>query len=87
MAFRRLIEYYTQRWHGHFLDSGRCYHYKYLTSMLNVEQYLCFNIPLKFKTVLANFRCSNTKFQKELGRQVNIDIHNRLCTYCLINDN
>jgi len=39
-AFRmRLIEYYTQRWLEHVLDSSRCYHYKYFKSMLNVEQY------------------------------------------------
>jgi len=25
--------------------------------------------------------------QIELGRQKNIDIHNRLCIYCLLNDN
>ena len=55
--------------------------------MLHVEQYLCINIPLKFKTALANFRCSNTKLQIELGRQENIDIHIRLCAYCLLNDN
>jgi len=42
--------------------------------MLNVEQYLCINIPLKFKTALANFRCSKKKIQIELGE--NIDIHN-----------
>jgi len=74
----RLIEYYTQRWHVHVLDSSRCY----FISMLNVEQYLCINIPLKFKTALANLRCSNKKIQIELGRHKNIDIHNRLCTYC-----
>jgi len=27
------------------------------------------------------------KLQIELGRQKNIDIHNRLCTNCLLNDN
>jgi len=39
---------------------------------VHVEQYLCNNIPLKFKTALANLRCSNTKLQIELGRQENI---------------
>ena len=56
----RLVKYYTQRWHGHVLDSSRCYHYKYFKSMLNVKQYQCINIPLKFKTALENFRYSNT---------------------------
>jgi len=65
------------------LDSSRCYHYKYFKGMLNVE-YLRINIPLKFKTALANFRCSNTNRTR---LQENIDLHDRLCTYCLLNDN
>jgi len=55
--------------------------------MLNVKQYLCINIPLKLKTALAKFRCSNKKLQIELVRQESIDIHKRLCTFCFINDN
>ena len=56
--------------------------------MLNTERYLTLeNIPYKHKIAFSKFRCSNHKLNIEIGRQSNIPFVDRLCYFCLDNNN
>ena len=58
-------------------------HYKHLKSLLEVEKYLSEDLDFKFRTILANFRCSSHDLMIEKGRHNGIDRMYRFCPICL----
>ena len=84
---QRLTDCMTQRWHADISESSRCDTYKEFKSLLNVEKYLCIDIPFSLRKALARFRCSSHKCNIELGRHRGIDRADRVCLYCFNNHN
>lgn len=72
-----------QAWHSSLENSPKCYMYKQFKSLLNVEAYLCNDIPITLKRAIARFRCSNFKIAMETGRYANIYRNFRFCNLCL----
>ena len=58
---QRLTDCMTQRWHADISESSRCDTYKEFKSLLNVEKYLCIDIPFSLRKAFARFRCSSHK--------------------------
>ena len=84
---QRLTDCMTQRWHADISESSRCDTYKNFKSLLNVEKYLCIDIPFSLRKAFARFRCSSHKFNIELCRHRGIDRADRVCLYCINNHN
>ena len=66
-------------------NSPKADHYKHFKTQLNVERYLCVNLPFKLKRLLANLRCSGHNLMIEKVRHQNIDRQFRCCPICLFN--
>ena len=85
-AFRqRIIDCKTQEWHDSIQSSSRCQHYKFFKSILNIERYLTIEMPSKLRIAYSKFRCSNHKFNIEIGRHTGIPRDSRFCNHCLRN--
>ena len=67
-------------------SSSRCDLYKNIHSLLDPERYLFVDMSPHLRRYVARFRCSSHKLNIELGRHINVDRGNRVCTYCLCNE-
>ena len=83
----RLRDCMTQKWHSDITDSSRCDTYKEFKSLLDVEKYLCIDIPFYLRKAFARFRCSSHKLNIELGRHRGIARVDRICLFCFNNLN
>ena len=81
----RLRDCMTQKWHSDITDSSRCDTYKEFKSLLDVEKYLCIDIPFYLRKAFARFRCSSYKLNIELGRHRGIARVDRICLFCFNN--
>ena len=82
MLKQRLQDCAFQNWTAKLNDSSKADTYRGFKSLLNVERYLCIDMSLKLKQVLARFRCSSHKLQIEKGRHTGIDRSLRFCPLC-----
>jgi len=82
MLKQRLQDCAFQNWTSKLNDSSKADTYRGFKSLLNVERYLCIDMSLKLKQVLARFRCSSHKLQIEKGRHTGIDRSLRFCPLC-----
>jgi len=80
---QRLRDNLVQDWQSSLHTNSKCSTYKHYKSMLDVEKYLSFDLPLHLRTSLAKFRCNNFNLLIETGRHNNIPRNERLCTFCL----
>lgn len=63
--------------------SSKTIHYRQFKSPLDVETYLCIDLPYMYKKALSNFRCSGHQLKIETGRHLKIDREFRFCEFCL----
>ena len=84
---QRLIDCFTQDWHGSIIDSSRCYHYQHFKSLLNTERYLSIELPINLRIALARFRASSHHFHIETGRYNHTPLQERICQHCFENFN
>ena len=82
---QRLADCFTQNWEENINNSSRCDFYKHIKSQLNPEKYLTLDLSFYLRKSLARFRCSSHKLKIEIGRHLNIERPNRICSYCLHN--
>ena len=80
---QRLADCFTQQWHSEVEESPKALHYKHFKLILEVEPYLNIDLPLVYRKVLANFRCSSHSLMIEAGRHQNIDRNLRFRQMCL----
>ena len=59
---QRLTDCIAQRWHADITESSRCDTYKEFKSLLNVEKYLCIDIPFSLRKTFIRFRCPSHNF-------------------------
>ena len=86
-AFKtRISDCCKQNWHDDVNTSSRCDTYKCFKSLLNVEKYLNVGLSFPLRKSLARFRTSSHKLHIEVGRYYSIERHDRICIYCLLND-
>ena len=78
----RLTDCMTQKWHSDINDSSRCDTYKEFKTHLDVEKYLCIDMPFFLRKAFARFRCSRHKLSIEIGRHRGIDRADRICINC-----
>ena len=78
----RLTDCMTQKWHSDINDSSRCDTYEEFKTHLNVEKYLCIDMPFFLRKAFASFHCSSHKLSIEIGRHRGIDRADRICIYC-----
>ena len=53
-------------WHSDTETSAKYEHYKHFKSMLNLEQYISFNLPFYLRKAIAKIRCSNNRLNIEM---------------------
>ena len=63
----RLIDCCSQKWHSDITGSTRCDTYKESKSLLNVEKYLCIDMPFYLRKAFARFRCSSLNLLLKLA--------------------
>ena len=78
----RLIDCMSQKWHSDITDSIRCDIYREFKSQLNIEKYLCIDMPFYLRKAFARFRCSSHKLNIEFGRHRGIARADRICLHC-----
>ena len=86
-SYRSLSNDYQIALNSGCTQSSRCDTYKEFKSLLNVEKYLCIDIPFSLRKAFARFRCSSHIFNIELGRHRGIGTADRDCLYCFNNYN
>lgn len=79
----RIKDCYFQDWLSKINESPKAEHYKHFKSMLDVEKYLCLDLPFKFRNALAKFRCSSHCLMIEKGRHMGLDRSYRNCPLCI----
>ena len=65
--------------------STKCYNYRIFKNLLGLEHYVLILLPKMF-TVFSKCRKCNHRLPVETGRWDNIDICNRICLLCDINE-
>ena len=78
----RLIDCMTQKWHSNIIESTRRDTYREFKPQLNIETYLCIDMPFYLRKAFARFRCSSHKLNIELGRHRGIARADRICLQC-----
>jgi hypothetical protein len=56
--------------------------YRKLFNGIEMQPYLLLDIPVKFSSLLANFRLSSHMLMIEIGRFFNIKPEDRICPVC-----
>ena len=79
---QRLIDMWKQEWHAG-LDTPKLSTYKLFKLESCQEKYLTCVRYRRHLVALAKFRCSNHKLLIEEGRRQNVPRQNRLCQFCL----
>ena len=72
----------TQKWHSDKTESTRYDTYREFKSQLNIENYLCIDMPFYLRKAFARFRCSSHKLYIELGRHKGIARADRISLHC-----
>ena len=80
---QRLSDTLTQSWYSSVINSPKCKYYCQYKTLLNVERYLCCDIPIHLKSAFSKFRCSNFNLAVETGRYENVNYSERFCLYCM----
>ncbi|XP_071167139.1 uncharacterized protein [Mytilus edulis] len=75
---------FKEEWYDKIMsdDKNKLRTYRMFKNVYGVENYLIFNIPGRYRSALAKFRCGVSPIRIETGRYENIDIENRLCFNC-----
>ena len=80
---QRLFDTLQQNWCSSVNNLSDTFYYKHYKSLLNVERYLTYEIPVYLKVIYTRFRCSNFRLAIDQGRYNKITYTERLCPYCL----
>ena len=64
----RLTDCMTQKLHSDITDSTQCDRHREFKSLLNIEKYVCIDMPFYLRKAFARFRCSSHKLDIEHGR-------------------
>jgi hypothetical protein len=56
--------------------------YRKLFNGIEMQPYLLLDIPVKFRSLIANLRLSSHKSMIEIGRFLNIKPEERICPIC-----
>lgn len=82
---RRILDNYYQTWYSGINDSPRLRSYALFKHSFNREKYLDIIHENKFRYSLARFRTSSHRLAIETGRFTNININERICRSCSLN--
>lgn len=79
---QRLIDCSKQNWCSMIEASSKARHYRFISPTSQVSNYICYDLPLKFRISLSKIKCSVHSLNVEVGRHRNIIYNERFCTLC-----
>ena len=79
---QRLTDIFLQERDAFFLESPKCFLFRYLTDTFTLQYYLRKSIPDNLLCFLSKFRLSSHTLAIEQGRYRRIERENRVCSFC-----
>jgi hypothetical protein len=87
MFTERLRDCEKQLWATDLQNLPKLRTYRLFKDIREEEFYLSLSIPRRLRVALARFRTGSHSLEIEAGRHKNINIEDRLCKYCGLNNN
>ena len=78
----RVSDVCKQQWLFGITQKHKLRTYATFKSLLEPEKYLSLNCNVKYIVALARLRCSSVSLAIEEGRRQNVDVKERICTFC-----
>ena len=82
---QNLMDQYQQKWSANLEKSSKGINYQIFKDNITLENYFT-KLPVNLYLNLAKLRTENHRFPSERGRWLGIDLQDRKCTLCTLQD-